>query len=1265
MEKKKSESRKGRDITTEIKDLTQPGNFIMVGIGASAGGIQPLQEMFKRIPPDSGMAYAVILHLSPTHKSNLAEILQHSASIPVTQVQDSVKVEPNHVYVIPPNKNLELQDGMIHLTDVDEIRNKRVPIDLFFRSLAEVYNNAAVAVLLSGTGADGTLGMQRIKEHGGLTIVQDPREAEQGQMPRSAINATVVDFVLPVTEIAVKLLSLRENAERIVLPPLDAPPPPEKSADSLRDVLALVRSRTGHDFSSYKRSTILRRIERRLQVNEIADIPSYVGFLREHAEEGPSLLRDLLISVTNFFRDHEAFEHLERDVVPRLFDGKNALDQVRVWVTGCATGEEAYSIAILLSEFAARLNEPPKLQVFATDIDEDAIARARNGLYPDTITNDVSPERLKRFFIKEGDHYRVKKDVREMVLFAPHNILRDPPFSKLDLITCRNLLIYLTREIQERVLEVFHFALREDGFLFLGSSESAEGRPALFTPSDKKHRIYRRRASESGFSPFPTLPQMGKWEIKLPQLATTQPARSLSFADLHQHWLLERHTPSSVLVNENYDILHISGQAGRYLRFAEGEPSRNLMKVVHPSLRQELRAALFAAKQNGSNSESRYVRTEMDGEPLSINLNVEPVGDPEVTLGLTMITFIEVKESAPVIAEPLSQARGDGDGLDMVVRQLEDELQKTRDQLRATIEQYETSVEELKASNEELQAINEELRSATEELETSREELQSVNEELTTVNNELKEKVDEVSRANSDLQNLMASTEIGTIFLDRALHIKRYTPRVQELFNIIPTDLHRPLDHLTHRLSYNGLAEDAEQVLRTLKTIEREISSADGRWFIVRLLPYRTLEDRIDGVVVTFIDITERREAEEALRKSEERLRAAMEIGTVGVIYFKTNGQITNTNRAFMEMSGYSRDDVERGRLRWDELTPPEWMPVTRKALDEFNSSGRISPYEKEYIRKDGTRWSALFAGARLYDGEGVEFVIDLTERHKVEAERERLLTELEEHRVTLEARVTERTAELERANLALNEEVSERRRAEAARNKITRQLVTALEDERRRISRELHDQLGQQLTTLKLHLETLLTENGPLNLIAESGKAAFRDQIQRAQKLVTNIDKDLDFLAWELRPTALDDLGLAAALGNFVHEWSTHFNVPAEFHATLNDQRLSIDIETMLYRIAQEALNNISKHARASQVEVMLERRGAQVVLIIADNGTGFDVNKALTASARRGMGLISMRERTAFVGGTFEIESEPGGGTTVYVRVPFIQADESESHE
>ncbi|HJQ27280.1 MAG TPA: chemotaxis protein CheB [Blastocatellia bacterium] len=1226
MEKKKRESRKKQPtINEDLAEMKKAGGFILVGIGASAGGLKPVQEIFRGLPADSGMAYVVILHLSPTHKSHLGEVLQNETAMPVKQVDDTVRVEENHVYVIPPNKNLLLEDGLIRLAESAHERGDRVPIDLFFRSLADVYRNNSIAIVLSGAGADGMLGMRRIKEQGGLTIVQDPREAEQSSMPVAAINAGVVDFVLPVGEIPDKLLALRQNAQRIVLPPAEAPPR-DPATDSLRDVLAMVRARTGHDFSNYKRSTVLRRIERRMQVSEVSDLPGYLQFVRHHPDEVPALLHDLLISVTNFFRDHEAFGRLAHDVVPRLFEGKYGNDQVRVWVTGCATGEEAYSMAILLHEHAARLTDPPRLQVFATDIDEEAIQRGRHAIYPETIAADVSPERLRRFFSKEDDHYRIRKEVRETVLFAPHNILRDPPFSRLDLITCRNLLIYLTRDIQDRVLEIFHFALRAEGFLFLGSSETAEGGGGLFTPYNKKFRIYRRRRQTTAPQGLPLPPQEGKWEARplLPRAVAA--TRGQSIANLHQERLMVRYAPASALVNEEFDIVHLSGNAGRYLQFGAGEPSRNLQRTINEALRLELRSLLMSARQSGAPLESPFVRVQVEGETVLVRLTVEPVAVPDSEQGYLMVIFNEMKGET-VLAPPADSGATAGHELEPLLRSMEDELHRTREQLRVTIEQYETSNEELKASNEELQAINEELRSATEELETSKEELQSVNEELTTVNHEYREKLDEVSRANADLNNLMAATEIGTIFLDRALNIKRFTPGAQAIFNIIASDRDRPLAHLTHKLNYDRLDEDAEQVLASLQPVEREVMSSDGHHYIARLLPYRTPDDRIDGVVLTFVDITERRRAEQEREKvlaelAQQRvfMDAVVRQMPVGLIVAEApGGRLLLGNdegeriwrHAFIASDAVAEYGDYKGFYVGGRPYKAEEWPLARS----IQKGETVSGEEIEYERGDGTHGCMSISSAPIYDtaGEMVAAVMAFYDIPERRADRERRLG--------------------------------------------MRMLVSALEDERRRISRDLHDQLGQQLTAIKLRLESL---------IAQSGVAALRDDIIQAQAIVEAIDRDLDFLAWELRPTALDDLGLPAALANFVQEWEAHSGIAAKFHDSgIGQPRLSTEVETMLYRITQEALNNVAKHAQASRAEVILERRGEQVVLIIEDNGTGFDLTQKAAGGMRPGLGLIGMRERAALVGGWFEIESEPGRGTTVYARVPFVQAGEGDDNE
>ncbi|HEY0251902.1 MAG TPA: CheR family methyltransferase, partial [Kofleriaceae bacterium] len=715
----------------------------------------------------------------------------------------------------------------------------RGPFDHLLRTAADAFGADAIGVVLAGTGADGSIGMKRLKEAGGLTVAQQV-VGDGSALPASSIETGFVDFVLPLHEIAAHIQT-----------PVDVKWPPAESqaaTDTLRDILALVRVRSGHDFSAYKRATLYRRIARRMQVCECATLEAYHRYLREHPHELPHLLRDFLISVTNFFRDAEAFTALEQDIVPRLFANKGSNDQVRVWVTGCATGEEAYSIGMLLLEYASTLRAPPALQIFATDIDEAALAEARRGCYSDAIVADLTPERLVRFFTRESGQYRVTKELRELLLFSPHNVLRDPPFSRLDMVSCRNLLIYLDRDAQTRVLSLFQFGLRAQGVLFLGSSESAEN-TSTFAPLDVKNRLFLRQGTMVAAN-TPTL-QAQRWNLPvLPNMPVVR-ERTTPIGEIH-HRLVEYYAPPSMLLNSDLDVVHLSEHAGRYLQMAGGEPTRQALRLIHPELRLELRAAIYAARQ--SNAERRIVHFSDAAGSRHVEIRVRSVDMPDLGHGGVLVTFDDVPatmEEAKVI--------DDAGTIEPVMRQLEEELLRTRDQLRTTVEQYETSLEELKASNEELQAINEELRSATEELETSKEELQSVNEELTTLNQELKIKVDEISQANSDLQNLMMSTEIGVIFLDRNLNIKRFTPRVQDVFNIIPSDIGRPLTHLTHRLASDELTETAQSVLQSLRTVEKEVPTRNGSSYLVRWLPYRSIDDRIDGVVVTLIDVSDLR----------------------------------------------------------------------------------------------------------------------------------------------------------------------------------------------------------------------------------------------------------------------------------------------------------------------------------------------------------------------------------------------------------------------
>ncbi|GAA4339677.1 hypothetical protein GCM10023144_38200 [Pigmentiphaga soli] len=912
-------------------------------------------HFFENLPADNGIAFVIVLHLAPDHPSSLDQILQAATAMPVIQVTHPIPIEKNRVYVIAPSFELTMSDGMLRVTPGNRPPGRHTAIDLFFRTLEEAHRERAISIILSGAGSDGSVGLTRVKELGGITLAQAPADAIQDSMPRSAIATGKVDIVLPAAELAQKLVELRENARGIRLPLPDTAELPDPADDearnaekTLREIMIMLRTRTGHDFRHYKRATVLRRIERRLQVNGLQTLQAYRDFLQVHPDETPALLQDMLISVTNFFRDKEAFDALEKDVLPSLFRSREETSVVRAWVAGCATGEEAYSVAMMLEEAASQSADHASFQVFATDIDEYAIGAARTALFPDSIAADVSPIRLRQFFQKEQSQFRVKKELREKVLFALHNVLSDPPFSRLDLVCCRNLLIYLDRDAQTEILRMFHFALHPGGYLFLGSSESADSVGGLFTAVDKKNRIYRANVAIRTELPLPASPL--SYNGRRPIVTTVQPPgkRKFSFGELHQR-LLEQYAPPSVLVNRESEIVHLSDRAGRFLQYAGGEPSHNIISVIRPELRLELRTAIYQALQFNRSVEARRVRLMRDGRPFYVNMTTRPVHDPESGADFLLVLFDEVEDTMS-----LDLATPEGDKKDAVVTQLEQELSRVKEQLQATIEQSEASTEELKASNEELQAINEELRSATEELETSKEELQSINEELTTVNAELKAKVEETGKINDDLQNLITANDIGTIFVDRSMRIKRFTPRAAEVFSIIASDVGRSLLDITHRLEYDDLAVDAAEAFDSLRLIEREVRSTDGRWFLARLLPYRTTEDRIDGAVLTFIDVTARREAEDRLREGERRLRLVAEsTHDYAIITLDDEGRIDSWNTGAERIFGFTEQEAvgQAGEILFTERDRRNG--VFQEELRTARAEGRCEE-ERWMARKDG-----------------------------------------------------------------------------------------------------------------------------------------------------------------------------------------------------------------------------------------------------------------------------------------------------------------------
>ncbi|HEY5207764.1 MAG TPA: chemotaxis protein CheB, partial [Roseiarcus sp.] len=779
--------------------------FPTVGIGTSAGGVQALQTFFETLPDDVDAAFVVIVHLDPGHQSELSKILATRTRMPVAQVVGRVALEPRHVYVIPPNRQLLATDHHLALAEFDEPRWQRAPIDIFFRSLAGQHGDD-FAIILSGAGSDGSVGIKAVKEAGGIILVQDPDEAEYGSMPRNAIATGMADFVLPVRELAERLPGLVRDRRSPNAGALS-----ETDGEAMQRILSYLRVRSGHDFANYKKSTVSRRIARRMQVQRVETLADYLVVLRENPGEAQALFADLLISVTTFFRDTSAFEKLAALVIPRLFEEKGASDPIRVWVAGCATGEEAYSIAILLLEEASRHEIRREIQVFASDLDDVALGLAREGRYPAAIEADVTEDRLRKFFSREGDQYQVRRELRDIVLFAKHSLSKDPPFSRVDLISCRNVLIYLDRELQGQICSTFHFALKPPGYLFLGSSESADNPVGLFRAFDREARIYRRTLMPVEAR---VMPRVGAANFGPEPLPARAPAfnRVSSEAKLHGE-ALERLAPPSVIVDASYRVIHLSEQAGRYLQPSRGTLANDITELAREELRSDIRAALHRAFASNEPSLSGPIAVRFNGSARRVYLQARPL-IPDSNPNRSAIVFFLEGETlgdgslTSKTIEDLAPAEQ--------IQQLQQELQFAQSQLRASREEYEGANEELRAANEELQSVNEEYRSTAEELETSKEELQSINEELQTLNSELKTKLESVSRAHSDFQNLMDASDVGTLFLDSQLRIKRVAPRVSELFNIVAGDEGRAITDFTSRLEYDDLAEDARKVLRDL-----------------------------------------------------------------------------------------------------------------------------------------------------------------------------------------------------------------------------------------------------------------------------------------------------------------------------------------------------------------------------------------------------------------------------------------------------------------
>lgn len=846
----------------------------IVGIGASAGGLEAFEHFFHLFPVDSGIAFILVPHLDPDHASMLADILGRVTKMPVTEAHDEMKVKPDHVYIIPPNRELSIFHGQIHLSIPDATKGQRMKIDLFFRSLAEEQGDKAIGIILSGTGTDGTLGLRAIQGSGGITFVQDPENAKYDGMPISAINSGYATYVLPVEQMPDQIISTVKNLYGVVSvhPPSSGEQAAFDKKGTISKILRIIRTKTGHDFSQYKKSTIHRRVARRMAIHLIEDTAIYARYLEEHPDEVKTLFRELLINVTSFFRDPEAFEILKTEVLPGLIEQKGEYDSFRVWVPGCSTGEEAYSLAIIIREILDDQGKDCKVQIYSTDIAEDAIATARKGLYPPNIAADVSSERLKKFFIREDFGYQVKKEIREMIIFATQNIIKDPPFTKLDLLSCRNLLIYLESEPQQKLIQAFHYALNTDGILFLSSSESIGPSTDLFRPINRKWKIYMSSGIKSRVPA--TMETPASWvdshpAIPKPNIGPRHPVE-FKTVDLMRRALLQAYTPPSVITDEVGNLLYVHGDTGKFLRPAQGQMSISVIDMAREGLELDLRTAIFTARSQKKRVISKNVQVRTNGGFEIVDLEVRPIVSADMLQGNLIISFYlaegdEAKDVSGSKRNTRKKQSKPGR-----IEELEEELHYSKENLQATIEEMQAGTEELKSTNEELQSTNEELQSTNEELETSREELQSVNEEMMTVNSELQAKIEQLIGVQNDMKNYQASTGIGTIFLNINLEIRQFTPETTKVYKIINSDIGRPLSDIKPLMRTDDLIDHARSVLETLIPQEREVLTVDNLWFFVRIQPYRTLDNVIDGVVLTFIDITSRKEAEDKVIQAME-----------------------------------------------------------------------------------------------------------------------------------------------------------------------------------------------------------------------------------------------------------------------------------------------------------------------------------------------------------------------------------------------------------
>ncbi len=1167
------------------------------------------------------MAFVLVQHLEAKHESMLAKLLSKATQIPVTEVRQGTRVEPNHVYVIPANADLSLGDGALRILRRKTSASPHLPIDHFFRTLAESQGARAIGVILSGTASDGTLGLKAIKLAGGITFAQEPKSAKFDGMPKSAILAGCVDFVLPPDRIAKELsqitLHLHLGLSNLAK---THPPVPVLDEEWIR-IFKLIRETSGVDFTFYKKPTISRRVARRMALKKIKRLSEYLKHLQGNRDELSALYQDLLIHVTSFFREPEVFRALQNKILPQILARKTARDPVRIWVPGCSSGEEAYSIAICLLENLGDRAASTSIQIFASDVNEQLVDRARGGIYPKDALKKVSKERVRRFFDLVNGKYQIKSGVRDLCIFARHNLAEDPPFSRMDLISCRNVLIYLEPVLQKRILALFRYALRDGGFLLLGKSETLGGFPD-FKIADRKNKFFAKAAMTGAYKARPVAFEKAMHHEK--RSFEAAPSYDLEKEADRVIWEQSRH--AGLVVNSDLQILHFRGDTSPYLRPVPGKATFQLLRMLREELVIELRAAINKARKTKASVKREAVRVKRNGDFHLVNIEVRPLPVHRAGDQYFLILFEEV--IPPVERQSKSAVgRQRKEGPDQELTEVRNDLTRTRDYLQAIIQEQETTNEGLKAANEEAQSSMEELHSTNEELETAKEELQSGNEELVTLNEQLQKRNTELGYLSDEISNVLTGVDIPILILGGDRRIRRFTPSAEKLLHLLPGDVGHPIGHIRIAVNLPDLDESISQVIKGTRDVWREVQAADGRWYSVRILPFVTAEHKIDGVLMVFVDVDDLKRSHERSQREQELITAILNAAKdLLVIVLDREGCILEFNRAAQELTEYSLDEV-KGRPFWNLLPIPEERAQVKGGFEEVLRGG-TSHGETHWLTKRGhsrlVAWSNTVA---VNDGGTVDYVIctgvDVTEREEAQ------LQARDSNAVVRSLR--------EKSDVTLLQTQKELQA-------LTARLLAIQEAGNKDLARELHDDLSQKLAALGMEVSTLLQPSA-------RSPEALAERVHALSTRINGLAENVHAMSRRLHPAILDELGLEAALREECVGFSAQVGVVAEFESKDVPLQVPEDVTLCLYRVAQESLRNIAKHARATKVRVVLFGDKGVLRLRIEDIGDGFDLNEA---KGKGGLGLISMEERVRLVSGKFTIKSQAGEGTTVEVFVP-----------